>query len=349
MIEPTVRPEDAPLRYRPSSPIDLFRDAVARRGIPWWAVFAVTWLLFALGLNAIRWVEGTPFPQIDLLTRDGFYPAAALAAYGLLTGAADRALDRFAPALAASADEIARSRRRLTRMPLWQSLLSFLVGAAAGVSTLTEPAYWAALTTSVPMFLLTGIVGFAIGYGSMIMVTWQVIRIVVEVGSLHRRAVDVALDRPGPTHAFAPVTAGGGAFVVAIVAYSVLTDPATLTNAAMIAISSTVSVVAILVFVLPLLGMRRRLVDEKRTTLDALGVRMRDVVQELEAAVDARRYDDVERIRAAVGALGERIDRVRRASTWPWDATVASGFVTTLVVPLAIWLVTTYAGRLLGF
>jgi hypothetical protein len=333
--------------YRPQSWIDAVVGWIERRGISWWLVFVVVFVGWGLVFNVIRWVEGTTtFPELDRVTLDVLFVALPIPAYGLLTSAAGRALQRFLPALDEPAERSARSLRRLTAMPLWQSIVVLAVGAAIGFGNYSsEPSYWPVYGTSTAMFVAGIVLGFGFGYGATIVVFWQAIRIVAEVVSLNRRAVVVDLDRPGPTHAFAPVTAGAASFLIIVISYAAATDPTTLTNAGSIALAISSIVIAIAIFLLPLLEMRARLIHVKQQTLDDRGRRMRATVDELERAIDDRRFADVAPLQTSVGALTDRVDRVKRASTWPWDTRVVSGFATTLLIPVATWLITTYAGR----
>jgi hypothetical protein len=40
-------------------------------------------------------------------------------------------------------------------------------------------------------------------------------------------------------------------------------------------------------------------------------------------------------------------DRLRHVSTWPWTADTCRGFVSTLGIPLVLWFLTTFLGRVL--
>ena len=330
--------------------IDAITRWQIRHGIPWWAFTATLFLVFAAALNAVKWIDGSQtFPELSRLTFDAFYPVAALAGYRLLTSAAGAALDRFQPALDEPQERTEKSRRRLTSMPIGQSLISLTAGTAFGALTVaTEQSSLDRLTTSPLAFVVLGVIGYVLGYGAIIVVFWQIVRTLFEVTSLHRRATHLELFRTGPAHAFAPVTAGAGAFLLVNVTYSAITDPATFTSTAELGLFLVVSLVALGAFVLPLLGMRNRLVAEKRRSIDEFAVRATRVSDDLARAIDEGRYDSVEVIRDALDAVTAQRERARRASAWPWDASTLSAFATTLLVPLVVWAVTTYAGRVLG-
>lgn len=330
--------------------LDRLVGVVSRRRLPWWLVFVVLFIMIAAVFNIVKWVDGTnTFPVLDWSTFDAFYASAAFAAYGLLTTAAGRALDRIVPALDDSDERIAASRRRLTRMPQWQMAIAFVLGGAFGVIIdFTDPVATEQIFTSIASAVATAILGDILGYGLTIVVIWQLLRTVAEVASLHRRITAIDIEHTGPAHAFAPVTAGAGTYLLAMATYSALTDPATFASGALLVLFFVITFIATLVFVLPLLGMRTRLVEAKQSELDSIATRTRVALDDLEGALDGKKYDNVGGIRSAVDALTERRDRVRRHSTWPWDTRVASGFLGALILPLLSWGITVAAERFFG-
>jgi hypothetical protein len=331
------------------SPIDRIVRGAHRRGIPSWALFLVLFALLGLLINLGRWMDGSvPFPQLHPAALNGFYLPAALAAYGLLTRAAGRALDRIEPVLDDDVDR-ERARQRLTTMPTWQFIVAFLVGAAvAGGLMLYAPAYTARVASSVLPTVIIGVVGFAVSYGVTVVAGWQCLRIVGTVVGLHRQVERVDLFRPAPAHAFAPVTAGVGIYLVSSMVFSVLSDPVSLNEPITIAFLAATIVAGAAAFVLPLASMRSRLLDAKRELADDNAVHLAAAVDDLHKAIDAGEYDRAGGIQTALDALTARRDVIRRASTLPWEPRVANGFATTLLAPIAIWLVTTFVGRLVG-
>ena len=331
------------------SPLDRVVRAAHRRGFPSWALFLVLFAGLALLINLGKWVDGTvPFPQLHPGALNGYYLAAALAAYGLLTRAAGRALDRIEPVLDDDVD-VERARRRLTTMPTWQFIASFLLGAAVGGALmLYVPAYTARVASTVLPTVIIGVVGFAVSYGVTVVAGWQCLRIVATVVGLHREVERVDLFRPAPAHAFAPVTAGVGIFLVSSMVFSVVTDPVSLNDPVTIAFLALAIVTGSAAFVLPLAAMRSRLLDAKRELADDNAVHLAAAIDDMHAAIDAKGYDRAGDIQTALTALTARREVIRRASTLPWEPRVANGFATTLLAPIAIWLVTTFVGRLVG-
>ena len=329
--------------------IDRIVRAASRRGIPSWALFVAGFAVLGLLIVAGKWQDGTArFPELHPAALNGFYLPAGLAAYGLLTRAAGRALERIKPVLDSDVD-LELARRRLTSMPQWQFVVSWFVGAAdAGLLMRFVPQYTANIASPLLPVLLVGIIGFTISYGVAAVVGWQCLRIIATVVSLHRRVHKVDLFRPAPAHAFAPVTGGVGVYLMVNMAFTALSNPESLSSPATIALTVLAFSTGIAAFVLPLAAMRDRLLDAKRELADDNAVHIAAVMTSLHKAVDADDYERVGGIQSALDALLARRELIRRASTLPWEPRVASGFATTLLAPIAIWLITTTVGRLLG-
>lgn len=327
--------------------IDAFVRAIDRRGIPPWALFLGLFAFLLVGIAAGHWGDGSAtFPEIHPAAFNGFYLPAALVAYGVLTRAAGRALDRITPVL--EDVDIPRARRQLTSTPQWQAIGSFLIGAAvAGALMLWVPAYTANIASPSMPTLIVGIVGFCASYGMTTLAAWQSLRIIAAVVRLHRRVERVDLFRPGPAHAFAPVTAGIGVYLVSGMTVTALTNPATLGSPATIALIIGAVLAASAAFVLPLAAMRSRLADQKRELLDDNARQEGEAVDALHAAITAGEFEKASTISGALAALAGRRDRIRRASTVPWETRIGTGFATTVLTPVVVWLITALIGRLL--
>ena len=101
---------------------------------------------------------------------------------------------------------------------------------------------------------------------------------------------------------------------------------------------------AVACFVLPLYGMHLRLVAEKDRLLAEANGRFETLLARLHARVDGEILTDAEKISHQLSSVAAEREAIARLSTWPWEPATMTGFLTTLVLPLLIWL----AQRLLG-
>jgi hypothetical protein len=103
---------------------------------------------------------------------------------------------------------------------------------------------------------------------------------------------------------------------------------------------------AVACFVLPLYGMHLRLVAEKDRLLAEANGRFEMLLARLHARVDDDVLVDAEKISHQISSLSAEREAIARLSTWPWEAATMTGFLTTLVLPVLIWLVQRVLGRL---
>jgi hypothetical protein len=185
-----------------------------------------------------------------------------------------------------------------------------------------------------------------LGYGLSMVGVVYVISALTAIPDVHRAATTIDVRNPGPAHAFAPLSARGGILMLILVAYSAITDPETF-EGLNLALAVTVLVLAIIAFVAPLLGMRRRMALQKRELLDESSARIESLETGLARAVDTDELDRIRPLTDALGAYYTKRDRIARASTMPWDTATLRGFGTALLIPVATWLATTVLSRIL--
>jgi hypothetical protein len=321
------------------------------RPIPWWVIVVIAGIASAALSTAIIWMEGSaPVGWFGRPTWDAFYAPFSLFLYVYLARSARRGLERFRPAL--EMEDFEHLLPRLTGLTGRQAALSFAAGAVIGLNEVVTHASSGAARTAIIgestlALLVIGTLNGVLGYGLGILALGLLVRVLVGIAAAHRLAVDVDLLRPGPIHAFAPVSARAGAFVIILGTYSAVTDPDTFRRALLLVISAAFGSVAVLAFLLPLLGMRRRLVAKKAELLDDASQRLARVDEALRQVVDAGHYDQTAPLITTRGVLQAQHDRIDKASTLPWDTSTLRGFATTLLIPVITWLLTTLLNRTL--
>jgi hypothetical protein len=165
------------------------------------------------------------------------------------------------------------------------------------------------------------------------------------VDLIHGLAEHVNLFRVKPFYAFSGLAARTGMSFL-VLAYSILAirpDIVRDTPALQILIVGMLPT-AIACFVLPLRGMHVRLVAEKDRLLAEANGRYEMLLARLHARVDGEILTDAEKVSHQLSSVAAEREAIARLSTWPWEAATITGFLTTLVLPLLIWL----AQRLLG-
>jgi hypothetical protein len=96
---------------------------------------------------------------------------------------------------------------------------------------------------------------------------------------------------------------------------------------------------AVACFVLPLRGMHRRLAAEKDRMLAEVASRFETVFARLHERVDQAVLTDADKFNLQITSLSAEREMLARVSTWPWEPATVTGFLTTLGLPVILWVV----------
>ena len=75
---------------------------------------------------------------------------------------------------------------------------------------------------------------------------------------------------------------------------------------------------------------------------------MRDLIAELNEAIDARATERVDGLDRTISALRHEREILAKLPTWPWSAGTIRGFGSALLLPIGLFLIQRYLGALLG-
>jgi hypothetical protein len=328
--------------------IDALVAWVGRLPGPAWAAYLVALVGFAVLNNVVFWLDGSLAPGTFAFTRsaDAFFIVYFLALYHHLGSVGGRCLQAFEPLLDASPPERAATAWRLTRLPRRLGWVVVPIGLVVGVGSAAGRDAGMGLDAARTLlpFVYQGL-ALSFTVATMGALAVQVVRQLRTVGGLHRRAAGIDLFHLRPAHAFATLTARTGSGLVGFVIVNAMiwwVDGA----GAPLSASVTLSVLAVLAFVLPLLGLRERLKAEKERALDRIDDGIKATLAQIQEQVEAGRHDEVGGLNTALNALLTSRKVVAGISTWPWETETLRSFASTLVVPIALWLITRLLGRL---
>lgn len=339
--------------------LDRIVDWGTRQRAPWWVLVVVYWALTVAVLAPFVVVWGVGGSNLRDSIVGSVYGPFGLVAYGTLTRLGPRALDRFLPALGADSPDVARWRRRLAGTSPTGLAVLVVVAAYEPVLIVTGLFSYSEDDTAADIPVV-GKIAYAalstlLGYLANMAWFWAIAKLVVNVALVHRAARHIDPSRPFALHAFAPVTAFAGGSILVITAYQLVTVPGIFggelaaSNRAYIVVSDLIAVVvALLVFIVPLLGMRARIERAKDEMLVSARDSLATASERLRAAVDAGDDAKVPGIRESVAAMSDEVARIKALSTWPWDPRTIRGFASTTTLPVLTWLIIEATRRLLN-
>jgi hypothetical protein len=323
--------------YSPSS-FDRLMDAVEQLPLAYWATYLILFAIFSTLLHAAAWLDGTtsPFTLQPVFVLVPFRIAAPLMLMTYLDRVAIDALAAFRPLLNPQENE-SRLRYQLTTMPALPALLAGLLWMLYFVilalySPIEEFKGRPLLT---PMFLLAGSAAYALG-GVFYYHTWHQLRLVHRI---HAGVHAFNLFRLAPVFAFSRLTARTGAIFLLLISLTYILFPYPLTDIRALASYLLQILLATLAFVLPLWPTHQRLAAEKRRLQDEAGVRMKEALQRLHAALGDSDPGRLSGIKTAVESLLLERKVLDEIPTWPWQPATFRGVLTALFLPLLLLIV----------
>jgi len=266
-----------------------------------------------------------------------------------LDSVAVQAMDAFRPALAVSDEEFSRLRYEFTTLPAPLTRIATIVAIVGYVlNALLLPDQIIAQfgpSRGVTAVLLAPVAMFTLAVVAIS--TVQAVRQLWMVDLIYGLAERVNLFRAKPFYAFSRLTSRTGAsfLVLAYFIAAIRPDMVRDTPALQVLIVAMLPT-AVACFVLPLYGMHLRLVAEKDRLLAEANGRFETLLARLHARVDGEILTDAEKVSQQLSSIAGEREAISRLSTWPWEAATVTGFLTTLVLPVLLWLLQRLLGRL---
>lgn len=336
-----------PTRRRARSWVDAVTALIERLPGPPWVAYAILVVVPVAATVILRLLDGVYIDALIVTFAALTFTPFAVTFY--VNRAAKRALADFRPALGELEPEYDDLEWKLSNA----SFATGIAGAVIGIGivtggNLTVDGGWG---VSADNSLATNIVTLATQY---ILNTSLVTYLLHQVGNLrtitriHRDATNIQLWNVRPHNAFARVTVLGAiGITVPYVTAAIFSALFAANSVIAIVIIVAALAIATLLFVGPLVGMRRRLVDEKERQLSETDRVFEEVAANLRKDLDAGKVAGAATYESAMAALGADRDRLRRVSTWPWSADTLRAFLTSLAIPILLWLLTSFLGRVL--
>lgn len=294
--------------------------------------------------HAVQWLAGSrAVGSVDanLLILAAYSPYVLI---GLPVGIriGRTALDTFWPATGWPEAEKSVWSRALSVVPLWSEAMVLAFGALGGVAALlSAPAAVLGPEAGRSTIIVAYLPAFLAGYGLAAVGTLATIRWLRTVVRIHRQAEAIDIFDRGPIYAFSRLTSAVGlAYTVA--AYFSLTVNSAFQqgNATSLAFIGVNLLAAILLFVVPMWGIHGRLARQKDTLLREVEARTNRLAAELYARIDAGQLDSTKVVLDALPGTTALRERIERLPTWPWPPNLLRGFVSALLVPLVIYVLT---------
>ena len=338
--ESTLNTSDLP--YSPSW-IDRLTTWIDNLSILTWVFYALFFFLTALLTNIILWIDGTlSVGSIDPLeTTFSIIVIYWLALYHYLSRVGSRSLQSFRPLLDVDDSEMEQIDFRLAALPRGMGRLAIILGLLLqAASILGDPAIAPNLDAGNTLFVVGDIVFTTFVSITFFCLVIRSIRQLRMVGSLHARAKNISMLDLRPAHAFAALTSRTGISLIFILVIGYAYSPSSFSTALDALTFVAIALLAIVIFVGPLAGMRARLEKAKDRALSEVNALLHTANERLHSKVRKNDNKDMRETHSAISALIAERELLEKTSTWPWDTRTIRGFASTLLLPIILLLVT---------
>lgn len=355
VLQQSARATPEPRWYRPSW-VDHLDDWIDSLPGPTWGYYLAVAVVLVLTNAIIKWTDGAYPPGV-------FHPfhvvvmVSGVWYMGLihyLDRAACVAMDRFRPALHGPAARLAQMEYCLTTMPARNTLLVTAAGIVIGVlvfiasirGVVLSPAALA-FTSPVAVWYEAGICIFL--NMAFLLCVYHTVHQLRTVNRIYTTSTRIDLFNMTPLYAFSllsALTAGGGLMLM----YAwVATEPDLADDKISLAAALVTGVVALLTFLLPLLGIHRMLEAEKTEAQVAVAQRIKRCIDELHQRMDESFAAEVEAPIKIMAGLQQELAYLSKLPTWPWQPETVRGLVTAVFLPIVLWLSTRLLERVFVF
>jgi len=312
----------------PPSWFDRLVRRIDRLPGPYWLPYLVVCLVF-LGLASILLkLEGKPLTPGVLYGHAVPYYGFWLLHY--LDRRAAASLEEYRSAFTGNEVDLTGIRWQLTTLPARPAAVASLVALILGVLVSLD---WT--TTSA-----FGVLDRLQFYASVVfagLYIYHSIRQLRLVNRLYATRTRVDLHNVAPLVAFSTLTAHTAIGGLLIISAAVLITPEGLVGPFIWA-AALFSLMAILAFLLPLMGLHRRLVQTKEQELSDLSLRWQKCMSEVYRRVDEGDLAAADRVNTTLLALERARAVIERIPTWPWRAETMRSLVAALILPVIITL-----------
>jgi hypothetical protein len=328
--------------YKPSW-IDRFNDWVGNLPVQAW----IFYLAFGIGLILVQilflWLDGGLRAQaiLPVLIFNGLATPFLLALIHVLDNQAATALDAMRSSLEMTEPEFDEYRCKVSTMPVLAPLaagLTLLVLVILMELFSAVPSRYAVLE-QLPMFAVVFQIidkSSAFMYGVMVYHTVRQLRLVTAINSSYLR---VSLFNVGPSQAFSRLTASTAMGLTVGVFAWLLINPELLASPVSVGFTAAFTVLAVAVFVWPLLGAHRRMETEKARMLHDIDRHFEAAFSEFNKRLRDGDYSASKRLHETISGLEIEYNRITAIPTWPWRPETARVALTAIALPLILMII----------
>lgn len=331
--------------------LDRFMGFVDGLPIPYSVTYLVLFFLEGLFFHGLSWADGwLPAYQFNsLLFVFPLWLWGPLAIMTYLDRVSLEALASFSPLLDVRPETMGRLKREFITLPvrdvainaiIW-SILYFIMTYLVFDTFYVK---YGLRTSTIAITFLIGWCSFLIG-SAIYPHSYRQLRLVNRTVKLVKQFNLFQLD---PVYAFSRLTARTGVAWVILLSLTLLIFPIQFATVPYFGILVSQVLLAIAAFVLPIWIVHQRLISEKRRFQAELNQRLETTLERLHRSLDEDKLKEIDQLNSALVGLRAERAILTKIPTWPWRAGTLTGFLSAVLLPIALFLIQLTLGNWLG-
>ncbi len=336
--------QQAPGQERVFSPgwIDRLTRSIERLPGRSWIYYLITWLVLVAIEILIKWRDhaypvGTIFPFHLVFTALGIY---AVAFMHYLDTVAARAMYAYRAVFKGDEAKYNDLLYQLTHVPSWSALLASLAGIGlAIILAATSPGSIAALKLATsPLSQAVDGMLFLFQWWAWGVFIYHTVRQLRLVSRIYMHYTHLDLFNQGPLYVFSGLAARTSFGLVFLNIAVDATTPGSLSQPGSFGLTLFLVILALVTFFWPLMGVHRVLQAEKVRFLGETARRFTATITKLHQRVDTDQLSGMDEINNTLSSLAQEEKKIASIPTWPWQPDQIRLLVSTILLPIVLWI-----------
>ena len=344
--------ENNHVTYTPSY-LNRLADWVEKLPGPSWIYYFGLGLILLAIQSMTAWYEGAVPVRVFLPTY--IFLAAAisfiLAAIPFFDRKAKSALETIKPSLTIEEEKYVGLGDQLTTLPAFKSILASIVTLVIVYCTelLGGGAYYIEALVGYPISMVTSRIVYLICWWFFGVFIYHTIHQLSLINRIYIEDTVIDLFRMQPLYGFSNLAAlTAGSLIMLPYGFLFINPSVTLSNPVVLSIYLSISIMAVITFLLPQIGIHRLQNNEQEYLLDEINQRYKATMREFHKRVDSGEFDEANNLNNTLNALKNQRETIYKISTWPWQPETIRWLFTAMVLPLLMWIAQYFLGQWLG-
>jgi hypothetical protein len=221
----------------------------------------------------------------------------------------------------------------------WVNALTLLVIISSVGLAFISPALFKMQVPITGSFIAVQALDWVFGLMSAVLLVHRLVHQMRKVSKIYQLVEHIDLYNLGPIYALSSFMGKASLILLFILYSNLVSDPNNLQISGFLQGSFAISIVALAGFILPLLGINRRLVAAKAQLMQESGSQVRAAFDRLSKEQASKSLANIGNTRQLVDAVVRKREYIQGIPTWPWQSGTFRNLLLGVFLPIMIWLV----------